>query len=436
MHLYMSGTPSNDHFQAVENQMCSHRLFSMHDNYANAVMKWLEMVRQGVRTFDDYCQFNPSALGQLATADANMQSLLRERQIEEVWIPYAQALRSASLRYDANWPRHIMLDSGAFTAWNAGKTATLEQIKKVYADFIENAAGCFDEIWLVNLDVIPGKPNRVATEYECKRAAEESDKNLAVLKREFGERVLPVFHQGDGKQRLLDVIDQGNGYICFSPTNGIAEKERWLWAVRMLHSLHTLRCDVQAHGLATTGNEMIREAYLLSGDSAAWKRHGGFGIVDLLEDELELERHVEVGEDSEWLSLEIQETTRRRYKAYHIARERNDSDERTGEELVDNARHYTNLPKDIQLSVRSRVEEHFPMIMAQFDTRVRGLICLAELKAFAESAGLPRTIPKVRVKRNGKWSDPGQPLSDLQMSGRPTAEDRASFLSHPFLEQL
>ncbi|WP_205388909.1 hypothetical protein [Sulfitobacter sp. JL08] len=432
----MSGTPSNDHFQVVENQMCSHRLFSMHANYAKAVMKWLDMVRQGIRTFDDYCQFNPSALGQLESADTDMRNLLRERRIDENWIPYSQALRTASARYDANWPRHIMLDSGAYTAWNAGKTATLEQITKVYAEFIENAVGLFDEIWLVNLDVIPGKPKRAATEDECKRAAEESDENLAVLKSEFGECVLPVFHQGDGKQRLLDVIDQGNGYICFSPTNGIAEKERWLWAVRMLHSLHTLRCDVQAHGLATTGNEMIREAYLHSGDSAAWKRHGGFGIVDLVEDERWLERHIEVGQDCEWLSLEINDATRPRYRAYHIARDRNDLDELTGEELIDNARHYTSLPKDIQLSVRSRVEQHFPMIMAQFDKRVRELICLAELRKFAESAGLPRPIPKVRIKRNGNWIDPGLPLSDLTTSKYPTQEDRESFLSHPFLEPL
>jgi len=49
MHLYMSGTPKNDTFQAVENQMCSHRLFSMHGDYAREVMKWLEMVKAGVR---------------------------------------------------------------------------------------------------------------------------------------------------------------------------------------------------------------------------------------------------------------------------------------------------------------------------------------------------------------------------------------------------
>jgi hypothetical protein len=44
MQLYMSGTPTNDVFQIVENRLCKCRLFSMHPNYRREVMRWLDDV--------------------------------------------------------------------------------------------------------------------------------------------------------------------------------------------------------------------------------------------------------------------------------------------------------------------------------------------------------------------------------------------------------
>lgn len=50
-----------------------------------------------------------------------------------------------------------MLDSGAFSAWNAGKTVSLDDVKRAYAAFLNKAEELFDEVWLINLDVIPGE---------------------------------------------------------------------------------------------------------------------------------------------------------------------------------------------------------------------------------------------------------------------------------------
>ncbi len=91
MHLYMSGTPKNDAFQALENQMCSHRLFSMHGVYAREVMKWLEMVKAGVRTFDHYCDYAPSAISRLERKDQEQRALLVQRGIEDEWVGVLQA---------------------------------------------------------------------------------------------------------------------------------------------------------------------------------------------------------------------------------------------------------------------------------------------------------------------------------------------------------
>jgi len=42
---YASGTPKNDAFQAIENQLCSHRLLSMYHDYQPDVFRWLNDVR-------------------------------------------------------------------------------------------------------------------------------------------------------------------------------------------------------------------------------------------------------------------------------------------------------------------------------------------------------------------------------------------------------
>ena len=81
MHLYMSGTPSNDHYQVIENQMCTHRLFSMHGEYMGQVMKWLDLVKSGVRTFDDYCNSKPHFLLNASSPKDNiMRRTLSEQE--------------------------------------------------------------------------------------------------------------------------------------------------------------------------------------------------------------------------------------------------------------------------------------------------------------------------------------------------------------------
>ena len=53
-----------------------------------------------------------------------------------------------------------MLDSGAFSAWNKGRPHGIDRVRASYADFLNTAAQLgvgFDEVWLVNLDVIPGR---------------------------------------------------------------------------------------------------------------------------------------------------------------------------------------------------------------------------------------------------------------------------------------
>lgn len=441
MHLYMSGTPKNDAFQVVENQMCSHRLFSMHGDYVREVMKWLEMVKAGVRTFDQYCDYSPSAISRLKRKDQEQQAILAQRGIEDEWVSYAEALRAASQSRATSCPSRIMLDSGAFTAWKAGRPSTMDEVRRAYHAFLSEADGVFEEIWLINLDVIPGRAKRpedktkpIPTAMEKSAAIAESDKNLALLRSEFGDNVLPVFHQGEGAARLLEVVDQAKGYMCLSPDNDLAEDHRWQWAQLARTALRDLGCDVQTHGLATTGNEMIREAGLTSGDSAAWNEHGYYGAVDLVEDENEPENKFDlvksVDGELDRVGEHIVEKSRLRYRGYHIGIELDDYDLKSQSKMISNDRNISFMPKRKRDWVRAKVESYFPWPLALTDQRARSLICMAELKAFAES--YEWRPPGVR-----QYNEAGEvlppPFSEV-LRAYPTREDRERFLSEDLFE--
>lgn len=433
MHLYMSGTAKNDAFQALENQMCSHRLFSMHGDYAREVMKWLSMAKAGVRTFDEQCEYEPALLARLERRDREQSRLLAQRGIAERWVPYAVALREASNNRSATIPSHIMLDSGAFTAWNAGARVTLDEVLAAYTRFLTEADGLFDEVWLINLDSIPGERGRDPTQAELQYSFEESDRNLSALRSEFGDRVLPVFHQGEGRERLLSIVDQAKGYLCLSPNNAKPEAERTQWAQLARLALRDLACNVETHGLATTGNEMIREAGLASGDSAAWNQHGFQGQVDLLETQTTRQNNFTLKEaqngDLERENQRIAEKQQPRYRGYHIGVEMDDFDLNANEKMIDNDHNISFLPKRKQEWIRGKVESYFPWPMALVDQRARGLICMGELRAYSEAF---------------KWQPPGvksyqeghalpYPFSE-KLRAYPLKEDRDRFLTDRMFE--
>lgn len=348
MHLYLSGTPKNDRFQVIENQMCSHRLFSLYRDYQSEVFSWLRDVKSGIQDFDDYCAHDPSRIEVCADADLKMQHMLRERGIAEEWPGYHATLSDVSETLPGSHPKYIMLDSGAFTAWNTGAPVSLDDVKSVYERFLTEADGFFEEVWLINLDVI----TESSSPPDAKQAAmQQSDRNLAELRSEFGQCVLPVFHQDEGQERLLEVVDQANGYLCLSPNNKKPEEDRWRWAMLARSALSDLDCSVRTHGLATTGNHMIRNATLYSGDSEAWTRHARYGVVDLIEAETTIAEcpitHSARTDSGETIEidryLQIKEVSNPRYKGYHIGAERNDWNRKTNEQIIDNAKHFSHL---------------------------------------------------------------------------------------------
>jgi hypothetical protein len=171
----------------------------------------------------------------------------------------------------------VMFDSGAFTAWTKEHDAIdVYWLLKQYRRFDALCGRRFKAVWFISLDVIPGSPGRLPTRGEIADAIRRSDLNHRVLKDVFGDRVIPVFHQGEGLERLLELRQINSSYIGVSPQNQIHEAQRRRWA----HDVHAkLKGTVATHGLATTGGEMMQMIDWRSVDSASWVMQGANGRV-------------------------------------------------------------------------------------------------------------------------------------------------------------
>lgn len=380
---YASGKPDNDDFQVVENQLAERRLFSVHPDHFSPVRRWLEDLRNGIFTFQDQLIETPSLRDNLALDDEERREELKERGYDpKTWVPYEEALSTLSDRLGPSYPKRIILDSGAFTDWGKGYRSNVDDVIKRYREFLDLAGDLFQEIYLINLDVIPGKKAKRGeeqpdpTEEELSEAMAVSDTNFPRLKAEFDEPVLPVFHQGESAARFSEVLDMADGYICLSPNNKKPEKERVAWT-RFWQAVST--SDARCHGLATTGSDMLQVSGLYSGDSISWRSHGGNGTIDVRWDGA-----VSAGD------LEKGPKAPSHYKNVHVAIERNKYDGRRT--LPDNARHISELPEHEQEHVKARVERYLPFPMVQLDRRAMRIVSLGELQYVAAERGSPCSL--------------------------------------------
>lgn len=171
----------------------------------------------------------------------------------------------------------LLLDSGAFTAWNKGHEMHLHDLLPVYFDFMNAYWRESKEIYLINLDKIPGSPGRTADTAEIEEAIEISDKNYEILVKEFGSRVLPVYHQNENEARLRQICAMTD-YICVSPRNDLPEGQRVKWS-QEVHS--KIPRSIKTHGLAATGDLMMATVPWTSVDSASWIFTASVGNVTL-----------------------------------------------------------------------------------------------------------------------------------------------------------
>ena len=138
--------------------------------------------------------------------------------------------------------------------------------------------------------------------------------------------------------------------------------------------------NTRSHGLATTGNKMIRSVPWYSGDSAAWVQHGGFGMVDIF-----------------FPPGIIQGREDGHYTNYFVAIDQMVKDNHYGEIIHGKAeeahKFYDRCSDNVKAYIREVVENRYslPFGMVQWVSRARNLVCMGELQRFADWAEVADT---------------------------------------------
>jgi hypothetical protein len=165
----------------------------------------------------------------------------------------------------------VLFDSGAFTAWTKGEPPPkASELARSYEYAARLCDPRFREVWFVNLDHMPGVPGRDPTHEETAFANRQSDRNYAELIRALPERILPVLHRCEDPERWNEVQDMSPNYVCLSPLVGTEEDIRIEWSLIAAAHLKARNPATQLHGLATTGDRIMRAVDWRSVDSTAW----------------------------------------------------------------------------------------------------------------------------------------------------------------------
>lgn len=158
----------------------------------------------------------------------------------------------------------IMIDSGAFSAWNSGKTIDLE----AYLKFCKTLP---DEVFKINMDVIP---KTGSTQQEKLKCIQQSFDNYLYLKKHL-KNVLPVHHYGEDivwAKKMLDETD----YICISPANDTHENIKRQY---FNYVFNELELDTKVHVLGYSSIEGLELYPFTSVDSISYKRTHMHGQV-------------------------------------------------------------------------------------------------------------------------------------------------------------
>jgi hypothetical protein len=167
----------------------------------------------------------------------------------------------------------ILIDSGAFTAWNKGTPVELDTLLN-YHQRILDLYGDAHDFQFIALDVIPGERGRMATPTEIEDGMKESFDNFLRMAEHHGgaEYVLPVYHSGE-PAHFRDAFLQHTNHICLSMNQNLSERERVAWAMEAQVEGALL------HGLAATGTRIMEYVDWYSVDSAGWLMTAAMGSV-------------------------------------------------------------------------------------------------------------------------------------------------------------
>lgn len=179
-----------------------------------------------------------------------------------------------------------MIDSGAFSAWSKGKVIDLEEYIAYAHQAIKQGESQNKNVYIVNLDVIPGKPgqsaglstNRKSENRDLiEKAAKQGYRNLVKMLKK-GVKPIHVFHQGED-WGWLDKISEKTDYIGISPANDLSIKDRKSWIRSVFNYIYRRNLNVDTHGFAVWMPTILREFPWTSCDAVTWRVLAAWGAI-------------------------------------------------------------------------------------------------------------------------------------------------------------
>lgn len=190
------------------------------------------------------------------------------------------------LRVAEKTPGKILIDSGAFSAWNKGKEVDFDGYIAYCHDAINNPLSKNKIIRAVNLDVIPGKKGETANLVKSVKkedketidnAASQGYQNLLYFI-DHGITPIHVFHQGEDFKWLEKMVEKTD-YIGISPANDVSQGQKKMWIERAFDFLVKNNIDVKTHGFAVWSPKIIQDYPWTSCDAATWRLLAAYGGV-------------------------------------------------------------------------------------------------------------------------------------------------------------
>lgn len=192
--------------------------------------------------------------------------VVNEEQHPNILVSYEYASAVKTLRYT---PTNFILDSGAFSAWSAGRPTDI----KGYAEWALSIKENHPRVICVNMDVIPGERGRTSTKAERLQGMKDSLRNADWL-RDQGLQVMEVFHQDEPQEFLDDLLDRlpPGEVLGLSPRNDVPMVRKMAWHRALLgHFRSRFGTDFpRTHGLAATAPRILEAFPYWSADSTTW----------------------------------------------------------------------------------------------------------------------------------------------------------------------
>lgn len=169
----------------------------------------------------------------------------------------------------------LMLDSGAFSAWNRGEEIKLSD----YIDYLNDNKDLLSSY--VSLDMLPPGDAVYKTSDEYELSATVSYSNQQKMK-EAGLQPIPVFHQGEEWEWLERMLADGEPYIGISASSERTQtKDMYKWYDDCFCIL--TNSDgwplVKVHGFGVTLMKALRRYPWCTVDSTTWSLTAGYGKI-------------------------------------------------------------------------------------------------------------------------------------------------------------